>query len=126
MKETFLLENGGLELVGTFETAGGTLTATLGWADLKTAQEHYEDAKEALRETARKRSREFEETGKVDTTRSRVHTPLKTANHRVHVFINTGPPTWWTPNIGFNSAGREIRFGWLRVAVIVWISDRTH
>lgn len=104
----------------------GVLESNMVWLDLDTAQENYEAAKAGFEErVSRLVSLEVGERRTIRRFPTRIGT--------FYFHLNTGPPTWWLPNVGFRrerkDAGTESRYllraGWLRACfILAWHPGR--
>lgn len=111
---THTIAEDGLSIVSTAETPRGTMRCEVGWRDLEAAQAHYDAAREGFeKRIAKLASVQVGEKRRVRVVRTRVGT--------FFVHVNTGPPTWWKPDIGWTLTKQEqgIKAGWLRLAVKV-------
>lgn len=112
----------GLSMVSTATTDGGVYTATVGWADVETAQAHYGVARDMFEAKHGALTIEVGERRWIRVFRLWVG--------EVTVAASAGPPTWWRPRAGVGRAsvksrsGWRVRGGWLRFAVEVYFTRR--
>lgn len=119
------LLKGGLRMESTLTRGGRTATLGVEWDDQALARQNYENARKA----ALKRMKTV--AGKLDAVIdgevhvSRIRTLLKSPWGKLKLYTNTGPPTWWLPDLGIEHRnGRGLRAGWLRGCLILYWESR--
>lgn len=119
MNITHEILDDGLTLESTYlSSSGGSAKVRVSWDTLEKAEQNYDKAKLAFAERIPYYESELTEEEFTGTKHSRLRRlgPLQ-------IYTNQGPPTWWLPRLGFVKYG--IKFGWLRLAVLVsWEGKR--